>query len=338
MGVFVADVSVVIPTTGTRNELLYRAAMSAVSELEDISLQLVICANGAKDNFHEHVERIRKVCSEEVTVTLVELNKCNVSAARNAGIASARGALIRFLDDDDYLLPRVALKQYRELLNGNWDLSTYAGRIEDRGGALHQIVQPGDSDDYGCAVLGAFCPALTFASVYRSAVIKGLAWNEAWDTTEDEDWMRRILMQSEVRWLRSVDVVGVWYQHNTPRLSRPLPSHEYYAHRASSIQNVVDLLRTQDRLPVARARAASQGLWSAVHGGFYFAPLYWTRVASFARGLDRRTSPTGATYRWCTRYVNPVVIEWIMLPKRALNHIYRIFRGRIFGWNPVRRI
>src|SRR3546814_17393790 len=102
----------------------------------------------------------------------------------------------------------------------NADLSTYAGRIEDEFGSVHQIILPGEFADYGCAVLGSHCPALTFASVYRTSSIYQLRWNTSWHPPEDEDWMRRVLQAQDYMWIYSNTEAGYWYHTRSPRLSK----------------------------------------------------------------------------------------------------------------------
>src|SRR3546814_8284092 len=67
-------------------------------------------------------------------IKVIRTETANVSLARNMGIVAAKGNMIRFLDDDDFLIPEIAHQQCMELWLSNADLSTYAGRIEDEFG------------------------------------------------------------------------------------------------------------------------------------------------------------------------------------------------------------
>lgn len=331
------SVSVIIPTAGQRNDFLERAIYSTRPVDERISVQVLVVANGASSgNVQLPALRSRPTVSHSITV--IDAGRVTVGGARNIGIAASRGELIRFLDDDDYLIPEVATHQYLELAGSAADLSTYAGRIEDEFGNVHQIVPPDGCDDYGCAVLGPRCPALTFATVYRASLVRDLLWHSDWTHTEDEHWMRCILQVGEPAWIQSDDVVGVWYQHGRERLSKPYPAATYYMNRATSILDTVAVLRAANRLTNPREHAAASGLWSAIHGGFYFSPAAWARIASIAAGLDPDARPDSPAFAALPRWCPPVLLEWIALPKRWLNHAVRIARGRLLGWNSVRKI
>lgn len=328
-------VTVVIPTLGLRPNLLKRAVESTRVSDNNVSIQVIVIVNNSEITSFSAIDDI--VTSEHFFIDIFFLEKSNVSAARNIGINEARGELLRFLDDDDFLIPTVALQQYQELLNSDAALSTYAGRIEDTEGNTHQTIKPENHLDYACAVLGPNCPALTFASVYRTSLIRNLKWNEAWNNAEDEDWMRAISRLLLPVWINNSDVVGVWYQHQSDRLSKSIPNQMHYKNRAISIMETVKRQESEHRLEQSHKRAAAMGLWSAIHGGFYFAPLYWTQVARQARQLDASVRPIDP---WFDRLhpLPAVAIEWLALPKRWFNHVVRLARGRILGWNHIRKI
>ncbi len=253
-----------------------------------------------------------------------------VGAARNAGIAASTGNLIRFLDDDDFLLPSVAEDQYFELHYSDADLSTYSGRLEDINGLAYKIITPGCEIDYGSAVLSGDCPALTFATVYKSSYIKNSTWNEEWRVSEDEDWMRRMLDKRVPNWITSEIVVGVWYQHSGPRLSPAVATHLSFKYRALSIYSALERMKANGILRPEHKVAAARGIWSAIHGGFPFAPFYWTEASKLALELDPRSGPRDEFfYRFSA--IPAVILEWIILPKRWFNHLTRLVRARFSG-------
>jgi len=91
-------VSVIIPTHNRRD--LVRFAIESVLEQEPhgMPLELIVVDDGSKDGTAEVVARYP-------TVRYVRSEACNISSARNAGIAIARGQWFGFLDDDDVWLP-----------------------------------------------------------------------------------------------------------------------------------------------------------------------------------------------------------------------------------------
>lgn len=340
MAVFtVTCVSIIIPTKGDRPAYLKRAIESTRCSDDTLTIEVVVALNGEREsNFSFPSETLDTTDIRNLTIKVVNAGTANVSHARNIGLSVASGLLIRFLDDDDFLIPEIAQKQYLEMLSTECDLSTYGGRIEDESGVSHQTIQPTSTSDYASAVLGPQCPALTFASTYRRELIAGIQWNEEYRHTEDEDWMRRILSVKDPIWISREEVVGVWFQHAKPRLSKSIPVAPYYMNRAASIIQTIKILKLSGRLNSARSTAAANGLWSSIHGGFYFSPLRWSRIAKYAIQLDKNSCPRDPLFTTLHPYLRPIFIEWLVLPKRWFNHLMRIVKGRLFGWNNIRKI
>ena len=329
------NISIVIPTTGKRQELLSRAITSAFVNDNSIFTEIIVVANGPEAEFFCLPDTISTPLNASIYIARTLIG--NVSHARNIGIESATGQWLRFLDDDDFLLPDAAKRQYLELINSEYDISTYAGAIRDENGRTFQIICPDGSQGYGYAVLGPNCPALTFASVYRLEKIRHLRWNEAWSATEDEDWMRRILQSFTPNWITSDEVVGVWYQHHKYRLSRPLPFNTLYLNRAESIVTTIKILAEQNRFNNIQKKSAANGIWSAIHGGFYFSPIHWSKLSIIARSLDKLSRPNDKIFTLLP-WVHPLIIEWLFLPKRIINYAYRVIRGKLAGFNTIRKI
>ena len=321
-------VSIVIPSAGRRPELLQRAIKSALIDDGEIQTEIIVVLNG-KDGMMFDIEK----SLQHSLVKYYKIEQGNVSKARNYGLSLAQGELVRFLDDDDFLYPNVAYQQYLELFHSNADLSTYAGAIEDEF-TRYQIIEPINIADYCAATLSDKCPALTFASVYKSNIIKNLKWDETICLVEDEKWMRTIAANNDIKWIKQNDVVSVWYQHNIDRLS--VPAHfanpELFKNRCISIQETLQILQFRNRITPLRLKAASNGLWSCIHGGFYFSPIFWTKVALDVRKFDPFSKPNDPFFQKLPNWIHPLVIEWLMLPKRWLNHIIRKLKFN-FGYN-----
>lgn len=316
-------VSVIIPSAGRRPKFLQRAIKSALIDDNTIQTEVIVVLNGIDGMAFDFSQSF-----QHPFVKYYKIEQGNVCKARNYGLFLARGDLIRFLDDDDFLYPNVAYQQYLELFHSNADLSTYAGAIEDEF-TRYQIIEPINIADYCAATLSDKCPALTFASVYKYNIIKNLKWDETIFVVEDEKWMRTIAASTEIKWLRSNEVVAVWYQHDIDRLSLPIGYPELYRNRYISIKETLQKLEAENRLTVSRKINASSGLWSAVHGGLYSAPIYWTKVALYARKLDPQSKPDDAFFQKLPNWIHPLVIEWLMLPKRWLNHLLRVVKHKL---------
>src|SRR4051812_37013165 len=103
------DVSVVIPTHD-RPEFLKEALDCVLSQTVP-PREIIVVDNGAK----EETCRMLKGSYGSSVVYVRELRH-GVQAARNAGIARARGAWVATLDDDDLPHPQF-LEQFRPVIN-----------------------------------------------------------------------------------------------------------------------------------------------------------------------------------------------------------------------------
>lgn len=327
-------VSVIIPSAGRRPELLQQAIKSALIDDEKVQTEILVILNGEVGMDFDESSSF-----QHPLVKYYKLEEGNVSKARNYGLSIAQGELIRFLDDDDYLILEVAYQQYTELYNSDADLSTYAGAIEDDE-TRYQVVESIDIDDYCSATLSAYCPALTFASVYKLKNIKNLRWDEKIFIVEDEKWMRTISAYSEIKWIKSHKIVAVWYQHKTDRLSvSTCYAHsKFFINRYLSIYETLKKLEVENRLTLMRKEIASQGLWSCIHGGFYFSPIFWTKIALYARTLDPNSRPGDPFFHKLPNWIHPLVIEWLMLPKRWMNHQFRKLKYKLGYSSYIRKI
>jgi glycosyltransferase involved in cell wall biosynthesis len=95
------DVSVVIPTRG-RWRLLSTAALPSALEQEDVEHEVIVVDDGSDD---ETPRRLGEISDPRLRVLRNDVS-LGVAAARNRGIAEARGRWVSFLDDDDLWSPR----------------------------------------------------------------------------------------------------------------------------------------------------------------------------------------------------------------------------------------
>lgn len=104
-----ALVTVVIPTH-SRRHLLPRTLRSALGQ-QDVQVEVVVVDDGSSDGTEAYLEdlddpRVRSVRHEQAR---------GVCAARNSGIAEARGRWLAFLDDDDLWAPTKLARQLQAM-------------------------------------------------------------------------------------------------------------------------------------------------------------------------------------------------------------------------------
>jgi len=121
--------SVIVPTFN-RAALVLEAVQSVLVQ-SYANFELIVVDDGSTD---DTVERLRRIGDRRLSVVTVPHG--GVSAARNAGLAVARGALIAFLDSDDLWLPD-KLTIELDFLRRHPDVGLVFGDLEKYDGACH---------------------------------------------------------------------------------------------------------------------------------------------------------------------------------------------------------
>lgn len=326
-------VTVIIPSAGRRPKLLERAIKSALIDNDEIQTEIIVILNGKNGMLFDE-----STSFQHSLVKYYKLEEGNVSKARNYGLSIAQGELIRFLDDDDYLISNIAFIQYLDFLkNKELEVSVYSICIEDENSNIIDFVYPNfnNNDDFTGYVLSPNL-ALPFICVYKASLLNTAFWDEECKLPEDEDWMRRVAKIKEINFKYSRDIVGVWFQHTGDRLSYIIANNEFYQNRYFSIRSLINELSNNNR--IIRYSQASKGIWSCIHGGFYFTPIYWTKIGLYARTLDPNSRPSDPFFQKLPNWIHPLIIEWLMLPKRWMNHQFRQLKYKLGCSSYIRKI
>jgi hypothetical protein len=107
-------VSVVIPTYNRMRQTI--AAVESVLAQTYSCIEIIVVNDGSTDGSGEALERfICEVSTDSRPTFFVSQTNQGVSAARNAGVARARGKYIAFLDSDDVWLPEKLERQVAAL-------------------------------------------------------------------------------------------------------------------------------------------------------------------------------------------------------------------------------
>lgn len=130
----------------------------------------IICVNdGSKD---ESLAVLKDYAAKDSRVKIIDKANAGVSAARNDGIAAAKGKYIAFLDGDDFLEPDCLERVYETAVNGNFDTVVFDCYLFD---GNHKSVWE-DNSFKGCMQSGE-CQLYDFMSVvwnklYRTDFLK----------------------------------------------------------------------------------------------------------------------------------------------------------------------
>ncbi len=96
------DYSVIIPVWDTPADYLGKAIRSVATNACD--WEILLADDGSSE---ETVRKLKEIREEQDRVSLIFCPHAGVSAARNRGVAQARGTYVLFLDADDELVPGV---------------------------------------------------------------------------------------------------------------------------------------------------------------------------------------------------------------------------------------
>ncbi|MCB0832686.1 MAG: glycosyltransferase family 2 protein [Bacteroidetes bacterium] len=312
-------VSVIIPTAN-RPHFLPRAVASALAGMPLGAVEVIVVPNGPDKSWKQSLLPYQK----HPSVRVIPISEANANIARNTGLTNARGEFVRFLDDDDYLIPEGAVKQYELIQLSGVDVVSGSVQLVDVKGRVFDVGQQPDMDDLCVAVLGPWRRCQTMVHVYRRSKLGGAKWNPQTSVRQDFEWLFDLCSEAELSWKKTNDVVGAWQHHWAQRISSSGKFNDIRKVTVPMLLRAYNRLLAEGRLDEARKRAVLQGIWGCVHAAFFLEPFYWTRVAQIAIKIDSRVRPIQQIYTLpVIRILNPLLVQWIMLPKRWMFHKIR---------------
>jgi glycosyltransferase involved in cell wall biosynthesis len=181
--------SVVIPAFN-RNASLGRAIESVLAQT-DTDFEIIVIDDGSDEPPDDIVGRLN-----DPRVRLIRQSHAGGGAARNCGIAQARGRYIAFLDSDDAFLPK-HLERMRTLLADRSDVIGYAPLIVDRGRGRSFIKPPRAiaSGEHMATYLlcdRGFVPTITL--VVPKPVAQEVRYDESQTYAQDTDFALRLFL------------------------------------------------------------------------------------------------------------------------------------------------
>lgn len=312
--------SVVIPTY-KRPQYLLRAINSALQASSDGSVEVIVVPNGPDESW----KRIAQAYATEWRVRWHPIEARHANVARNRGKQLASGKYIRFLDDDDYFLPAHAVEQLLALEAMKGDICTGGiDAVTEDGQLIKHMPMPNTDGDLFSMVARHTRLCLPTAHVFLRERILELWWDETVRVEQDTDWMLRLSARRAWQWITLDTVVGHWTQHRNHRTSGTI-SHDERARLVSSfLFNSLRDLERRGTLNDSRRESIADGLWGCVHSGLYFSPLHWSRIARQAQHIAPTIRPPDALFTLPgIRHIDPLLIEWLMIPKRWGNFLLR---------------
>lgn len=178
-------VSVVIPCYNV-SAYIRKAAHSALSQ-EEVEVEVVCVDNNSTDETPGILDELK---AQSARIHVLSEHTKGACAARNAGLAVARGEFVQFLDADDELMPHKIQRQLEAAQRNRWDIvvSGYS-RISISG---IQSTVPVESDPWK----GLFVTRLgqTSSMLFRrSALLKCGGWNVSLGSSQEYELIFRML-------------------------------------------------------------------------------------------------------------------------------------------------
>lgn len=314
-------VSVIIPSAGRRPELLNKAIESSLFNDPNIGIEILVILNG-KDglNFNSEYEY------KDTRVKYFTLKEGNVSKARNFGLKQSSGNYIRFLDDDDYLRPEISKLQLQMLVETKEDVSSFGIQIIDDSGNIHGTTKDNSEVTDGILrLLNVNCVVLPLAHLFKRSFIQDCLWNENRCNAEDLEWLHEVA-RMKPKWTVYNECVGYWYQHNDDlRLSYSSINQDATRVCAEQLIETFKIFKNDPQY-VNLNQIVANGLWKVIHKAFYLSPVYWTQIAFYAKSLDEKSHPNEPLFY---KLPFPILIEWLVIPKRLGNYFWRILKGKV---------
>lgn len=189
-------VSVVVPTAN-RPQLLAEA-LASIRRLEgpDVCMETIVVDN-------RPTPLTERIARDFGAVYLRELRP-GPAAARNAGVAAARGEFVAFLDDDDLWTPEHVRPHLAELL-GNPHLDAAVGQYVSTDTERIPISDPSPPNERKQSDMFSFflkyMPQIGATVIRRSAFARIGYFNESLRYGEDWDWHLRIALYGHVSFL-----------------------------------------------------------------------------------------------------------------------------------------
>lgn len=306
--------TVVIPTA-SRPALLPLAVQSAL-DCSGSDVEVIVVPNGADASWRCSLARF----SGDSRVAASPIPTPNANAARNHGLALAKGRYVRFLDDDDLLAPAAASQvdamdaSGAELCSGNVE------KIDDNDRPLGSMRQQHDFD-LVCAMSRPGRVCLPLAHLFRRSAIAHVRWDEERSHEQDTEWMLRLSAVKEWNWLPLDATVGYWRQHAGTRTSKGIRDAERAATTTRLLLALRDALMSRNGLTAERRAGLAEGLWDFAHSHFYRDPRAWRPIAEAAMILDGESRPADRFYESrIGRLLNPVLWEYLLVPARRARH------------------
>jgi len=230
------NVSVIIPAYNCEDYIAQ--AVESVLIQEDCLVEIVIIDDGSPDN----TEAVLEPYSDRIRY--VKQKNQGVAAARNHGIAIAKGDYVAFLDADDYFFPD-KLSQQAEILDKRPDIGIiHSGwqRVDHLGNKLLDVRPWEQTPELDLVNWLRWKPVLPSAMMFRREWLQYVGgFDPRFPPAEDTNLVLKLALKGcKTAWLKRITVY--YRQHESSAMHKGLP-------QARSLMAVTDDFFSQPNLP-----------------------------------------------------------------------------------------
>lgn len=229
-------ISVIIPTYNCEQYIVQ--AIESVLAQKDCEYEIIVIDDGSTDRTGDILEPYNEV------IRYIKQKNQGVAAARNRGIAEAKGELIAFLDADDYFLPgklaaqsAIFAKQANlGIVNSGWL------RVSSQGEKLLEVRPWEKTPQLNLEDWLQWRPVLPSAMMFRREWLEYVGgFDGRFPPAEDTELVLRLAyMGCQSAWLKRVTVC--YRQHDRSAMHQGLP-------QARSLTAVIEHFFAQPNLP-----------------------------------------------------------------------------------------
>jgi glycosyltransferase involved in cell wall biosynthesis len=252
------EVTVVIPTYN-RLAFLMRAIESCTAQSDGVSVEVIVIDDGSTDGSADRVEQLRAP-----GVRLLRQAHQGPQAARNRGLAEARGQFIKFLDDDDWLEAGALRQELGGARAVGADICSGDVAVVDEGGRLIQNFPAAKGSDLFIELVRGTTTTHPLRFLVRKELAQSVAWNPAIGIRQDVDYFFRIGLHA-AKHVTVATNVGSFRQHPQARVSTN-PGLAGPRQQLRILMNIGEDPAERPNLARAgRVDALREGLWRAAH-------------------------------------------------------------------------
>ena len=206
-----ALVSLVMPTRLVVREWLLEAVGSALDD-DAVSLELIVVDDGSAEPVEDVLASVR-----EPRLRVIRTAAAGPYAARNVGIAAARGEWVRFVDSDD-VVTRNSTSRLLEAAAGERVITYGATLVCDERLMPQRLISSTLAGDVAAACArGRFEVRVVSMLFPRSVIAAAGDWDTRFSVSGDWDFVLRAVEQAPVR---PVDLTATRYRRHGSSVTR----------------------------------------------------------------------------------------------------------------------